>query len=342
MEINLSDIKLIPDLDSVYREKISDEEYFSDKYSSYISNSRLKLINPEANGSPLKYKKGFSDNYCQSLRIGSAIHELYLQKDTFNLVEDLDRPSYKLGDVIDSIKDFRLKGYSIYNSIKNACLQINYYENSWNIKIKKIIKDGFQYYWKSKNYGNEYIILSNRDRNIVSYCLNNLINNRQAAKLINPVDLWGDPIDSYNEDAFFITLKGSYQDKSCELKLKMKADNWSIDKDNKIITLNDLKTTSNKIEDFMEHSFNHFYYYQQFALYSWILRKYAEKEYVFNKQEWTFNCNVIVVSTKGNFNTGVFKISNEQLERGRHLFCRLLKMVAYCEMNEYSNDFIFV
>lgn len=37
--------------------------------------------------------------------------------------------------------------------------------------------------------------------------------------------MFGDPILSYNEDAFFITLNGTYQDKSCQLKLKMKADN---------------------------------------------------------------------------------------------------------------------
>lgn len=47
MIVNLSDIKLSPELESVRREKISDQEYFSQEYSDYISNSRLKLINPE-------------------------------------------------------------------------------------------------------------------------------------------------------------------------------------------------------------------------------------------------------------------------------------------------------
>lgn len=47
MTINLSDIKLSPNLESIRREKISDQEYFSKKYSNYISNSRLKLINPD-------------------------------------------------------------------------------------------------------------------------------------------------------------------------------------------------------------------------------------------------------------------------------------------------------
>ena len=55
MQINLNEIKISPIIDSVYREKISDKEYFSEKYKDYISNSRLGLINPERGGNPDKY-----------------------------------------------------------------------------------------------------------------------------------------------------------------------------------------------------------------------------------------------------------------------------------------------
>ena len=51
MEINLKEVKIYPLKDTVKRLKISDEEYFSKKYSGYISNSRLKYINPEEGGS---------------------------------------------------------------------------------------------------------------------------------------------------------------------------------------------------------------------------------------------------------------------------------------------------
>lgn len=55
MKVNLNEIKIIPDLTSVERKKISDKEYFSNEYKDYISNSRLGLINPEQDGSPNKY-----------------------------------------------------------------------------------------------------------------------------------------------------------------------------------------------------------------------------------------------------------------------------------------------
>ena len=84
MEVNLKDIKLSPDLDSVVRIPMSDEEYFGPKYSDYTSNSRLKLINPEKGGSPSKYKTGFtgSEDYLQLGRKNylmiCIIHELLL------------------------------------------------------------------------------------------------------------------------------------------------------------------------------------------------------------------------------------------------------------------------
>lgn len=104
MTVNLNDIRLYPDLESIKREKISDQEYFSSKYSDYISNSRLKLINPDQdNGCPSKYKVGFTGEVSTSLNIGSVIHELFLQRDVFSLGPDLCKPSAKLGLVIDSI-----------------------------------------------------------------------------------------------------------------------------------------------------------------------------------------------------------------------------------------------
>ena len=47
--MRLADIELTPILDSLQLLKITDEEYFSDKYKHYISNSRLGLLNPKLN-----------------------------------------------------------------------------------------------------------------------------------------------------------------------------------------------------------------------------------------------------------------------------------------------------
>lgn len=344
MKIDLNDIKISPIHESVHREKISDERYFSDEFSDYISNSRLKLINPKDGGSPSKYKQGFTGEFTQSLAIGSAVHCLLLQSDVFHLGPDINKPPAKLGLVIDKIREYRMNGYTVNEAINKACIDIHYYANNINInRIKSIIRSGLEYYQNCKYIlDDNTIILSSKDRATVERCLNNL-NIHRVKRILNPIDLYGDEIESYNEEAFFINLNCKYKDKECELKIKMKADNWTIDKENKIITLNDLKTTGHSVNTFMNEdgSFYKFSYYRQFALYLWILLQYCKQQYGYNKKDWIYKCNVIVVETIGFNQVDIFSIAKDILDYGRIEFCKLLKMVAYCEMFGYDDNIEF-
>ena len=105
MEIKLNDIIVNPDLTSIERIPMSDEEYFGPRYSEYTSNSRLKLINPDSGGSPSKYKTGFKIKNDRSLILGSAVHCALLQPDEFKIAPDLKKPTAKLGLVIDKIEN---------------------------------------------------------------------------------------------------------------------------------------------------------------------------------------------------------------------------------------------
>ena len=58
---------MTPLLDTIKLLDISDEEYFGSGYAEYISNSRLKLINPDQGGSPQLYKQGLQMSYIQSI-----------------------------------------------------------------------------------------------------------------------------------------------------------------------------------------------------------------------------------------------------------------------------------
>ena len=69
--MRLADIELTPILDTLQLLKITDEEYFSDKYKHYISNSRLGLLNPKQEGSPDKFFTGFITNgYVSCFELG--------------------------------------------------------------------------------------------------------------------------------------------------------------------------------------------------------------------------------------------------------------------------------
>lgn len=64
-------IEIKPLLNTLRLQKIDDSEYFSKKYSRYISNSRLSLINPKQDGTPEKFFEGFKPVYSSSFDIGN-------------------------------------------------------------------------------------------------------------------------------------------------------------------------------------------------------------------------------------------------------------------------------
>ena len=340
MKINLNEITINPDLDSIERIPMSDEEYFGPKYSNYTSNSRLKLINPDDGGSPLKYKEGFKNNQEGYLALGTCVHSGVLTPNEFILGPDLNKPTAKLGLVIDKIIKYRDKGYKIIDSINMACHEVDYYKNSINdSRINKIISEGLNYYINNPKDGS--IILPSKDRKICIKCIENLKINKSIMNLINPKDIFGDPIESYTEDAFFMDFICNHNDKECRIKFKMKADSWSIDHDNKVLTLNDLKTTSKPVNEFLGNSFIKFHYYTQFSLYLYVLIQYCKQKYGYD-ENWTYDCNVMVVGTRGDNETAVYKVIDPFIKEGKKEFCRLLKMVAYCEMYGYDDDYMFI
>ena len=56
MDLNKCKIEFL--LETVCIKNISDEEYFSNDYKEYVSNSKLKLINPDEGGYPMLFKNG--------------------------------------------------------------------------------------------------------------------------------------------------------------------------------------------------------------------------------------------------------------------------------------------
>ena len=69
---SLNSIEIIPLLDTLRLQKIDDAEYFSSKYSGYISNSRLSLLNPEQDNDPKAFFEGLGkhNRYSDALIFG--------------------------------------------------------------------------------------------------------------------------------------------------------------------------------------------------------------------------------------------------------------------------------
>lgn len=340
--VKLSEFQIIPIVSSARRLDISDAEYFSSKYRDYISNSRLSFINPDQDGSPGKYKNPPKLS-TSSLILGSAIHELVLQPESFTLAPKCNKPTAKLGATIDKIKFYRDRGLSIKDSIKQASIDCDYYVNQIESKISKIIKEGLGYYIASKHFSDDIITLSNKDWDTCTGCVNSIFNDSQIMDALKPKNDFGIEIPSFNEDSLFLDVLVTYRDKYTVLKLKMKADNWTIDEENKVLTLNDLKTTSKPVAWFMNKeygSFYHYHYYRQFGLYMMMLKHYCMKEYGVTSK-WEFKGNVLVVNTTDQ-STKLYKITKKQFEQGELEYQRLLKMIAYYKINGFSPEVTFV
>ena len=87
-------IEIIPE--SIELIKLTDEEYFSNKYKDYISNSKLSLLNPDEEGSIEKYESGFDSKFSDSFELGGAVHAIVLHRSVNKKLESILVDDYGL------------------------------------------------------------------------------------------------------------------------------------------------------------------------------------------------------------------------------------------------------
>lgn len=351
--IKISNKKLVVD-----KYEMTDEVYFSDKYKTHISNSSIGLLNPDQGGGPDKFINGFSDK-TSSLELGSVIHNLILEKDIYKIA-DGEKPSGKVGPIIEYAFKMR-ETLSFREAVIAGCRVNEYYANSLtDARINGVIEKGMAYYeylQESSDPNSLYLTTAVKEKAIA--CVNSVKNNKAANELFSKGDdVFGK--ECYFEDVIMGDIVITYTDSDDDLgipsdmtiPIKGKIDSWSIDHDNKIICLNDLKTTSKSILDFpgrnkVSHeplrmgntnaivpitefvpgSFQFYRYYRQMAFYKDLLLAYLRTKYD-NIDEYEFKVNIIVVETLQPHRSQVFCISDKWLRAGdaecKSLFERLI------------------
>lgn len=333
-------VKLIPLFDTIQLIEMGDEEYFSEKWAGYISNSTLALINPDQDGSPQIYKEGLSKHpkYSDSLVFGSAVHELVLQPGEFKVADNVNRPTAKMGAMADELYKTFLsnKGVVSDDDIIAASDKIDYYKGKMDsIKIENVKDKCINYWWDRRdwetehnNSGTEPIYLDPKSREKLQLCLASVEANKEVQDLLHPKGVFEEPI-SMNEAALFMDVKAEHEGKETILKLKGKLDNFTIDTETNEVVLNDLKTTGHWLIDFGD-SFKKYHYNRQMAMYAWMLRSYVEKQY--NIKPSSLMANMLLVCTVPDYRAGVFRVTNGEIRKGFLEFKDLLQRVAYCEL----------
>lgn len=332
--MKLQEIKLTPLLETLELKKIDDATYFSSKYSHYISNSRLGLLNPRQDGSPEKFFEGFkSGGFNQSFMLGSAVHEITLQPEYFKLAPDLGKPTAKLGAMADYLYPVFLQGDVGMDAVIEASDNVEYYKGKINNdKFDNVIKS-CKPYWEARqksefNLGEdkEIIYLDTKSREIALSCIESLANNKPVQDLLHPEGLLEEPIIE-NENAILLDVKAECPNgKTFILHLKSKLDNFTLDKENNVLTVNDVKTIG-KIVSAMDDNIVRFHYSREFAMYIYLLRLCAEKFY--NMVNPKIRANYLVVSTIPNFYSKVRPVKYTEIQEGFHEFKTLLKYSAY-------------
>lgn len=341
--MELKDIKLRPLLDTLRLEKISDKIYFSEKYSGYVSNSRLGLINPRQDGNPDKFFTGFTNTFAPALELGSAVHELVLQPDSFELSEDIGKPTAKLGVMADELYPIFLKRDVTPDDVIAASNKVDYYKGKITDKIINAVIESSITYWKNRqikefdlSQDKEIIYLSNKVLEITKSCVSSLTNNKQVQDLLHPEGLLETPI-SENEQAILLDVEATCPNgKTFILHLKSKLDNYTIDLETNTVVVNDVKTIG-KIVSEMDNNIVKFHYSREFAMYLYLLKLCAEKFYnIYNPK---LQANYLIVSTIPNFYSKVRPVTYRELQQGFHEFKTLLKYVAYqIGYRDYSLD----
>lgn len=337
--MKLSDIKITPLINSLRFTKIDDSIYFSEKYSNYISNSRLTLLKKSPKN-PDKFFKGLAVNYTfsDSLNRGSAVHECVLQPESFYIIDDINKPTGKTGAMADELyqKTGRIPTLS---EMKEASQKIHYYERTFNEARAEELKRCCADYWKNRasyecsqkyySINKTPIYLDVKSRNLVNRCINSLKNNNSVQKLLNMDGETG------NEQAILLNLKVECPDmEPFMIRLKAKLDNYCIDQFTDTITINDIKTTGNRIE-FFNDAITKFSYNREIAMYSYLLGMVAKHKYGLENPE--IKGNFLVVEMGYDFNSKVVKLSNKLLVEGFKEFQHLLKLaIFYSTLPQYE------
>lgn len=332
--MNLDDIKLRPLVETLQVLDISDEEYFGSGYRDYISNSRLKLINPEQDGSPEKYFKGIQGTYSDSLAFGTAVHQLVLQPNEFELVESVDKPTAKMGVMADELyKHYIEHPYCVsQDQVVKASDKVDYFKGKIDYNRYLNVVDKCGEYWaarleweSSHDKDKTLIYLDPKSKERLKACLNSVKNNTDIQKLLHPEYIMTEP-KSLNEVCVLLDMEAEVEGEIVPLKLKAKLDNFTICPDENMVTLNDLKTTGHYLTRF-EESWENYHYYRQMGMYGWLLMLAAER--IYGMENPDMKMNMLLVSTVPNYYAGVYKVSKKQMLRGFAEFSKLLKMVAY-------------
>ena len=324
----IKQIKITPLIDTLKLENISDEEYFSEYKKDYISNSRLGVLVKDGVEA---FFKGIPQVYNPSFETGSLIHTMVLQGNDYEVIDGVFKPTAKAGLMADAL--YKSDGTTpTDDEIKAQSYIIGYYKDKLTENRLTEFKQKAEPYWRDRylyetnnpKIDKKRIYTDQRNFELLNSCMDALNKNNDIQKLLHPEGMLDTPV-ILNEHTLLMDIKMEVPGYEPRIyKLKAKLDNFTIDKDENIITVNDLKTTSKPASIFDP---TYFHYQREIAFYSFLLKLYANKVYSLDKPN--VKGNFLVVSTVPDYTTSVVPMTPKLFKSGWTEVVYLLRNVAY-------------
>jgi len=305
----------------------------------YVSNSSLNILEE----SPRKFKQFVYDKLPEEstsyYTFGTATHMYLLEPDRFKTdvaIFDYAIPkSAKQKQFCEDFIESRDKKMTVKNSYssayaKNYSIPITKSE-VWVEKAKQLHKD-LKPYIKYLLTSPNKLVISTKTFQKIKDIVESIKGHKTASKLLSKPSIIDDGIESYNE----LQILWEYQGIKCKSML----DRVLVDKENKIITIVDLKTTAN-LATFSE-SFIKYHYDRQLVFYGMALAYKAEELFnILNIEEYKIE-NIILAIDKVTTEIKTFKILEQKSMQVLPEIISLLDLAKWHIDNnkfEYSKEY---
>jgi hypothetical protein len=325
-------------LEESYKELES--QFYKDRfYFSYSSITKL-LWNPAVFHSMYVLGLGRNEQKTDTMIKGSLIHCMILEPDKIQeryLVSDIAIPTANTKAVVDRVYkqhiDFKTNNATDKKDLKeyeSIILEVLKYMNLHQSlstdkqRIAKILTPDAISYWNFLVAKEGKMLI---DRATLDYCASVAEVFKQDSEICKTL---GIGITDFDNVEVFNELELQWAMTKTNIGLKGVVDNIKIDHNHKMITINDIKTTSKDLNDFSE-SVEHYSYWLQTIIYLKLV--YTKFYDLYPSYNYEFNFIVVDRNTL----TYIFRVSQDTLIEWFDRFDGILKIVRY---HYDKNDFL--
>ena len=294
------------------------------KMTGYVSNSSLNVLE----NSPRRFKRFINGELVEEptsyFTFGEAVHMYLLEperfkKDVMVLEYTVPKTSQQKG-FIEKFVELRENKVKTKEALKQAFESYYKPNKNWEARATEIFNN-FKPYIKYLKYVKNKLIISPKIEEKIKSIAEEVKGHQIASKLLLDPSIVADNTLRFNELVILWEWKG--------IPCKSMIDRLLIDKEKKLISVVDIKTTSNFMD--FKSSIDKYHYDRQLIFYSWAVYHDIEKIAGITKEELEeYDIEFIIVAIdKNSTEIRVFKYTNPTISKASEEIKSLLERAKW-------------